>query len=306
MKLGVIGGAGRLGATTAFCAGLKNCLEEIKLMDIKENYAAANVMDMSQAFLPVSRTKVSLAKDYSDFADCDIILSSAAKPFSKDIKDRAQELQMNVEIIAPICEQLKKYCRPSTVVIVSANPVDVFVYIYQKLLGWDKKQFLGLAGNDTIRLKWATQMVTQKEYENIGAVCIGEHGGGAIRLYESMTYGDLPLEITEGQKSAIEKECQDWFGHWTDLETGTTTGYTSGVTMSMMIEAIVRDTDLILPCTTPLCDCLGYDKCAMGLPVKLGRGGVKDVILPVLTPERKAELDKVAEKISRMIASVDF
>ncbi len=121
MKLGVIGGAGRLGATTAFCVGLRDCVDEIKLMDVKENFAAANVMDMSQAFLPVGRTKVSLARDYSAFSDCDIILSAAAKPFSKDIKDRAQELQMNVEIIRPICEQLKKYCKPTTVVIISAQ-----------------------------------------------------------------------------------------------------------------------------------------------------------------------------------------
>lgn len=306
MKLGVIGGAGRLGATTAFCVGLRNCVEEIKLMDVKENYAAANVMDMSQAFLPVSRTKVSLAKSYADFADCDIILSAAAKPFSKDIKDRAQELQMNVEIIRPICEQLKKHCRPSTVVIVSANPVDVFVYIYQKLLGWDKRQFLGLAGNDTIRLKWAAAMVTGKDYANIGAVCIGEHGGGAVRLYDSMTYGNLPMNLTDEQKKRIEGECADWFGHWTDLETGTTTGYTSGVTMSMMIEAIAMDSDLVLPCSTLLCEQMGYPDCAMGLPVRLGRGGAKEVIRPALTAKQKTELDKAAAKISGMISQAGY
>lgn len=304
MKLGVIGGAGRLGATTAFCVGLRDCVEEIKLLDVKENFAAANVMDMSQAFLPVSRTKVTLAKDYSDFADCGIILSAASKPFSEDIKDRAQELRMNVDIIAPICEQLKKYCSPSTVVIVSANPVDVFVYIYQQLLGWNKKQFLGLAGNDTIRLKWAAEMVTGKEYGNIGGVCIGEHGGGAVRLYESMTYGSLPLEFTEGQQAEIEKECGDWFGHWTDLKTGTTTSYTSGVTMSMMIEAIAKDNNLVIPCSTPLCEQMGYPTCSMGLPVKLGKGGAKEVIVPRIPPEKKQVLDEVAEKISGMIASV--
>lgn len=304
MKLGVIGGAGRLGATTAFCVGLRGCVEEIKLMDVKENFAAANVMDMSQAFLPVSGTKVSLARDYSDFADCGIILSAAARPFSKDIKDRAQELQMNAEIIAPICKELKKYCHPSTVIIVSANPVDVFVYLYQKLLGWDKKQFLGLAANDTIRMKWAAGMVTGREYSNIGAVCIGEHGQGAIRLYESMTYGELPFELTEEEKKEIEEECGEWFGKWTALETGTTTGYTSGVAMSMMIEAIARDSELIMPCSTPLCERLGYPDCAMGLPVKLGKGGAREVIVPRLTPERKEQLDKVAEKISNMIESI--
>lgn len=305
MKFGVIGGAGRLGATTAFCVGLRDCVEEIKIMDVKENFAAANVMDMSQAFLPVSHTKVSLAKDYSDFSDCGIILSAAAKPFSKDIKDRAQELQMNVEIIAPICEQLKKYCSPDTVLIVSANPVDVFVYIYQKLLGWDKKQFLGLAANDTIRLKWAAEMVTGREYQNIDAACIGEHGGGALRLYESMTYGGAPFVLTTEAKNVIEKECAGWFKQWTDLETGTTTGYTSGVTMSMMVEAIAKDSNRIMPCTTPLCSELGYTSCAMGLPVKLGKGGVKEVIVPPLSAERKQELDKVAEKISEMIASTE-
>lgn len=303
MKLGVIGGAGRLGGTTAFCVGLRDCVEEIKLMDVKENFAAANVMDMSQAFLPVSRTKVTLAKDYADFADCDIIYSAAAKPFSKEIKDRSQELKMNVEIIAPICEQLKKYCKPTTVVIVSANPVDVFVYIYQKLLGWDKRQFLGLAANDTIRLKWATEMITGREYSNLGGLCIGEHGGGTIRLYDSITYGGVPLKLTEEQTAAIEKECAGWFKSWTDLETGTTTGYTSGVTLSLMIEAIARDQDRIIPCTTPMCDLIGYPDCAMGLPVKLGKGGVKEVIVPPLTAEEKAKLDAVAEKIRDMIAS---
>jgi len=280
MKLGVIGGAGRLGGTTAFAAGLKGCLDEIKLMDVKENFAAANVMDMGQAFLQVSRTKVSLARDYSDFADCDIIYSAASKPISADMTDRAQELQSNAELIAPICEQLKKNCKPTTVVIISANPVDVFVYVYQKLLGWNKNQILGLAGNDTVRMKWAAEKVTGKPYGGINAICIGEHGGGALRLYENMTYGGVPLILSDDEKKEIEKECGEWFINWTNLKTATTTGYTSGVTMAAMIEAIATDSDMIMPCTTPMCDELGFDGCAMGLPVRLGKGGVKEVIDP--------------------------
>ena len=66
-EIGVIGGAGRWERQPLFVWGLRDCVEEIKLMDVKENFAAANVMDMNQAFLPVSRTKVSLAKEYSDF-----------------------------------------------------------------------------------------------------------------------------------------------------------------------------------------------------------------------------------------------
>ena len=304
MKLGIIGGAGRLGGTTAFCCGLKGFLEEIKLMDVKENFAAANVMDMQQAFLPVSHTKVTLAKDYSDFTDCDIILSSAAKPFSKDIKDRAQELMMNVEIIAPICEQLKKHCRPDTKVIVSTNPVDVLVYIYQQLLGWEPKQFLGLAVNDTIRLKWATEMVTGKQYAEIGGICVGEHGNGAVRLYDQMTYGQAPLNLSDVERADIEVLCAEWFGNWTALETGTTTGYTSGVMMSLMIEAIATDSGKIIPCSTPMISELGYEGISMGIPVRLGSEGVQEVINPCLTESQKVDVRAAADKIRSMIEKV--
>ena len=74
----------------------------------------------------------------------------------------------------------------------------------------------------------------------------------------------------------------------------------------MMIESSAKDGDLIIPCSTPLCDQMGYDSCAMGLPVKLGKGGVKEVIIPALTPERKEELNKVADKISEMIAQAGY
>lgn len=306
MKLGVIGGSGRLGATTAFCVGVNDLVDEIKLFDIKENMTAANVMDMGQAFLPLNRTKVSHARRYEDFSDCDIIYCAAAKPYSKEIKDRAQELKMNIELIAPICEELKKNCKDSAILIISANPVDVFVYVYWKLLGWDKNRILGLSLNDTIRLKWATANVTGLEYSNINGVTIGEHGGAAVRLYDQMTYGCKALNLSEDERLQIERMCSEWFENWVALETGTTTGYTSATSITSMIEAIVHDTQKIIPCSTVYCDSVGYDGCAMGLPVKLGKDGIEEVVLPELTDDQRNQLDVAAKKISEMIKSVGY
>lgn len=76
--------------------------------------------------------------------------------------------------------------------------------------------------------------------------------------------------------------------------------------MSLMIEAIAKDLDWIIPCSTPLCSQIGYSSCAMGLPVRLGSGGVKEVIMPPLSDETKETLDKVARKIRDMIASAGY
>ena len=86
MRLGVIGGAGLLGSTSAYLAGMKGYLDEIKLVDIKENLAKCHVMDMGQAFAAFSKTKVSYA-EYKDLGDCDIILipfpsMCCTKPFT--------------------------------------------------------------------------------------------------------------------------------------------------------------------------------------------------------------------------------
>ena len=109
MKLGVIGGAGLLGSTSAYLAGMKGYLDEIKLVDIKENLAKCHVMDMGQAFAAFSKTKVSYA-EYKDLGDCDIILISASIPERK-VSDRMEYLRDNMKIVKPICEQIKANCK---------------------------------------------------------------------------------------------------------------------------------------------------------------------------------------------------
>ena len=146
MKLAVIGGAGGLGATTAFCCGYKHLVDEIKLIDIKENMVKSHAMDMGQAFLPFGKTKVSAA-DYPDISDCEIILCCASMPEGK-VKDRADILGANIKIMLPICENIKKYGNPNAAVIITGAPIDVWAYCFWKLIGWKPSQFLGFSVND--------------------------------------------------------------------------------------------------------------------------------------------------------------
>ena len=304
MKLGIIGGAGLLGSTTAFFVGSKNLVDEIKLIDIRKNMVASHAMDLTQAFLTLGGTKV-IEAQYRDLGDCDIILYTVSVPEGK-ISDRNVNLEKNVALLLPICEELKKYCRPDAIIITSAAPIDVLNYILWKVLGWNKNQFIGFCSNDTLRLKWATEMVTGKPFQKLEALCIGEHGDGQIRLYEQMKYDGKPLALSEEEHRKIEDETANWFAHWQSLECGRTTGWTSAVMMTEYIEAIVKNTGSILPCSTVLLESFGYEHLSMGMPCKLGKGGIQNIIDPELTPKQKEMLKKTAEKISNLISQVGF
>jgi malate dehydrogenase len=304
MKLGIIGGAGLLGSTTAFCVGQKGVADEIKLVDVKENVLMAHVMDMNQALLPVSGTKIRAA-GYEDLHDCDLILVTASLPERK-VESRAEYLNGNMRIVLPICKKLKEVCKKDAILLSATNPVDVFTYVYWKLLGWDRSRILGFSANDTLRLKWAAELVTGKEFDKIDAMCIGEHGDGQVRLYAQMKYDGSPMKVTKEERTQIEEATANWFRDWQELDSGRTTGWTSGVMLSEMIAAIALDKESTVPCSVVLEGEMGYRDVAMGMPVVLGREGVKEIKNIVLTDEQRIHLDAAAKKIQKQIKSIEL
>lgn len=303
MKLAVIGGAGGLGATTAFCCGYKHLVDEIKLIDIKENMVKSHAMDMGQAFLPFGKTKVSAA-DYPDISDCEIILCCASMPEGK-VKDRADILGANIKIMLPICENIKKYGHPNATVIITGAPIDVWAYCFWKLIGWKPSQFIGFSVNDALRLKWAIEKATGKEYEKLDATVLGEHGGdGQVRMYDQIKYDGEPLVLSDEEFDAVESATANWFKEWQALEAGRTTSWTSAVMLTKMIEMIIDESDEVIPASTPLVSEYGFEGVSMGMPVKLGYGGVTAVVDPGFTEDQFAKMGRTAEKLRGQIAQV--
>ena len=227
MKLGVVGGAGLLGSTSAFLAGMKGYLEEIKLLDVKENLVKNHVMDMAQAIYSSSDTKVTFAQ-YKDLSDCGAILITASLPERK-VANRLEYLWDNMNIIKPVCESIRENCPHQPVIINATNPVDIFNYIIWKELGWDRKKIVGFNGNDTYRLKWAASIVTGKPFSDIDGFAIGEHGNGQINLYDKMTCGGEPLGLTGDEIGKIESITANFFSEMNALNSGRTSGWTSAV-----------------------------------------------------------------------------
>lgn len=303
MKLGVIGGAGLLGSTSAFLAGMKGYLEEIKLVDIKENLVKNHVMDMGQAVYSASKTKISFGS-YSDLADCGIILITASIP-ERRVEDRMEYLRDNMKIVKPICEQIKANCSEA-VIINATNPVDIFNYVIYKILGWDRKKILGFNGNDTYRLKWAASKVTGRDFKELDGFCIGEHGNGQINLYDKMTCGKKPLNLSDQQIEEIESITSNFFVQFSALDCGRTSGWASSINIEELIEAVATDSGKVLECSSVLEGEYGYSGVSFGVPVAVGCNGIKSYEMPQLTGEQKSRLDTIAEKLAVTIGKLEI
>ena len=303
MKLGVVGGAGLLGSTSAFLAGMKGYLEEIKLLDVKENLVKNHVLDMGQALYSVSDTKVSYA-DYKDLSDCGIILITASLPERK-VANRLEYLWDNMKIIQPVCENIKANC-PETVIINATNPVDIFNYVIWKTLGWDRKKIIGFNGNDTYRLKWASSKVTGKNFADIDGFAIGEHGNGQINLYDKMTFKGEPLALSEKEIGEVENMTANFFSEFNALNSGRTSGWTSAVNIENLIEAVATNSGRVLECSSVLDGEYGLSGVSLGVPVSIGAEGMTEYKLPELTEAQKERLTAVSDALKKTIADAGF
>lgn len=303
MKLGVVGGAGLLGSTSAFLAGMKGYLEEIKLLDVKENLVKNHVLDMGQALYSVSDTKVSYA-DYKDLSDCGIILITASLPERK-VANRLEYLWDNMKIIQPVCENIKANC-PETVIINATNPVDIFNYVIWKTLGWDRKKIIGFNGNDTYRLKWASSKVTGKKFADIDGFAIGEHGNGQINLYDKMTFKGEPLALSEKEIGEVENMTANFFSEFNALNSGRTSGWTSAINIENLIEAVATNSGRVLECSSVLDGEYGLSGVSLGVPVSIGAEGMMEYRLPELTESQKERLTAVSDALKKTIADAGF
>lgn len=303
MKLGVVGGAGLLGSTSAFLAGMKGYLEEIKLLDVKENLVKNHVLDMGQALYSVSDTKVSYA-DYKDLSDCGIILITASLPERK-VANRLEYLWDNMKIIQPVCENIKANC-PETVIINATNPVDIFNYVIWKTLGWDRKKIIGFNGNDTYRLKWASSKVTGKKFADIDGFAIGEHGNGQINLYDKMTFKGKPLALSEKEIGEVENMTANFFSEFNALNSGRTSGWTSAINIENLIEAVATNSGRVLECSSVLDGEYGLSGVSLGVPVSIGVEGMLEYRLPELTEAQKERLTAVSDALKKTIADAGF
>lgn len=305
MKITVIG-AGNVGATTAQRLVDKQLANEIVLVDVLDGVPQGKALDMYEA-TPVEKTDVRVVgtNSYEETAGSDIIVITAGiarKPgMSRD------DLMNTNSGIVKSCTEASVAKSPNAIIIVVSNPLDVMSYVALKVSKFDRHRVIGMAGVlDTARFRSFIAMELKVSVEDVSAFVLGGHGDSMVPLPRYSTVAGIPItELMD--KATIDRLVKRTRDGGIEIVNFLKTGsayYAPSSSAVAMVESIVKDKKRILPCAAYLQGEYGLHDTFAGVPVKLGRNGIEEIMQIKLNPDEQAALNKSADDVKQSIGKI--
>lgn len=304
-KVTVIG-AGNVGATVANVLAHRDFLKEVVLIDIKAEMAQGKALDSwQQAPIDNYSTRLIGTDDYALTADSDIVVITAGLP-RKPGMSRDDLISTNAGIVNSVTTNILKYSKNPILIVVS-NPLDVMTYAAYKVSGFDASRVIGMAGIlDTARYRAFLATALDVSPKDIQALLMGGHGDSMVPLPRFTTVAGIPVtELLDADTlQAIIERTKVGGGELVKLM-GTSAWYAPGAAAAQMVEAIVKDEKRIFPCCVHLDGQYGLKNVFVGVPVKLGKSGVDQVIELALSDSEQAMLNASADEVRSMMSVYD-
>lgn len=306
-KISVIG-SGFTGATTAIMTAQKE-LGDVVIVDLPqlEDPTKGKALDMMQAS-PVQGfdSNITGTSDYADTTDSDIVVITAGIA-RKPGMSRDDLVSTNAGIMKTVTEQIVTYS-PECTIIVLTNPVDAMTYSVYKASGFPKNRVIGQSGVlDTARFRTFVAQELNVSVEDITGFVLGGHGDDMVPLIRYSFAGGIPLEklIPQDRIDAIVERTRKGGGEIVGLLGNGSAYYAPAASIVQMVEAIIKDKKRILPSIALLQGEYGYDNLYLGVPTVLGGNGLEKVLELELTDTEKADLDKSAVAVKKVMEQLD-
>jgi len=300
-KIAIIGAAGTVGSALAFYLCTRGTAREIVLIDVNANRLSAHLMDIEQAASPLSSTRVK-GGTYADLADTAIVVVACSAP-DTGTTDRSASAQKNLTLVREAARHIRDYC-PHAVVITMTNPVDVLNHAVWQETGLERARCLGFSTNDTVRFRRAIAEVANVSPRDVYALVVGEHGPNQVPLFSSISVKGERLTLSADQQSTVNENLRGWFRRYIDLKSGRTTGWTSAIGATTLIEQILEGFDGVISTSVVPAGEYGLTGLSIGLPVRVGSHGVLRIEQLALTDIEAEALERASEAIKRSLAAV--
>ena len=306
-KITVVG-AGHVGATTAQRLAELGIVNEVVLIDILEGMPKGKALDLWEAAPVVGYdTRLSGGTDYglTDGSDVVIVTAGLAR---KPGMSRDDLLKKNAEIVQGVAREIGSRC-PEAIVLVVSNPLDVMSYVTFKTTGFDRKRVIGMAGVlDTARFRSFIALELDVSVRDVSAFVLGGHGDSMVPLPRYSTVAGIPLPhlLSEDRIEALVDRTRKGGGEIVELLGSGSAFYAPSAAVVEMAEAILRDRNRILPCAAWLQGEYGLSDVYVGVPVKLGAGGIKEIVEIELTGEEKKALHASAADVKETMSKLDL
>ncbi|HEX8567028.1 MAG TPA: malate dehydrogenase [Pyrinomonadaceae bacterium] len=300
-KITVVG-AGNIGATAAHWIAAKE-LADVVLVDIVEGVPQGKSLDLMQA-APIDGFDVKLvgANSYEETAGSDIIIITAGLP-RKPGMSRDDLLKVNADIVGKVTDEAARYS-PDSIIIVVSNPLDAMAQLAFRRSGFPKSRVLGMAGVlDSARMRCFLAEALDVSVEDVTAFVLGGHGDTMVPLPRYSTCAGIPITelLPAEQIEAINKRTANGGAEIVGLLKTGSAYYAPSLGAVEMAQSILKDKKRILPCAVFLEGEYGINNLFVGVPVKLGRNGVEQIMEISLTTEERAALHKSAGAVQELI-----
>ncbi|HUG40945.1 MAG TPA: malate dehydrogenase [Longimicrobiales bacterium] len=304
-KITVVG-AGHVGATAAQGIARKHLAREVVMVDIAEGIPQGKGLDMWES-APIEGfdARVSGANDYGPADGSDIVVITAGIA-RKPGMSRDDLLKTNAKIVGEVADQVKT-SSPQAIIIMVSNPLDVMAFVAKEATRFPRQRVIGMAGVlDTARYRSFLAMEMDVSVEDIQALVLGGHGDTMVPIASMTTVSGIPVGhfIQAGRLEQIidrtRKGGAEIVGF---LKTGSAY-YAPAAAVVQMTESIVLDKKRILPCAAWLEGEYGMNGLFLGVPCKLGRNGIEEIIEVELTDEERKALEKSADAVRETMAAL--
>jgi malate dehydrogenase len=304
-KITVVG-AGNVGATTAQRIAEKELARTVVMVDVAEGIPQGKGLDQYQS-APVEGfdTRVTGSNGYDETAGSELVVITAGIA-RKPGMSRDDLLNTNAGIVRSVSEQIKA-TSPDAIVIVVSNPLDVMCYVAKAVTGFPRERVIGMAGVlDTARYRAFLAEAMDVSVRDIQAMVLGGHGDTMVPLVSYTAVSGIPVTqlLAQDKLEAIVDRTRNGGAEIVKhLKTGSAY-YAPSSGAVQMVEAIVRDQRRILPCAAWLEGEYGMRDLFLGVPCKLGRGGLLQVVEVELTAAEREALEKSAQAVREPMAAV--
>jgi malate dehydrogenase len=305
-KVAVVG-AGNVGATAAQRLAEKSLARTVVMIDVVEGVPQGKALDQYQSG-PIEGfdTRVIGTQGYDEAAGAEVFVVTAGIA-RKPGMSRDDLVKTNAGIVRSVGEQIRRVA-PQAIVVVVSNPLDVMCYVAMRSTGFPRERVIGMAGVlDTARYRMFLAEAMQVSVEDIQAMVLGGHGDTMVPLVSYTTVSGIPVSqlIDKARLDAIVDRTRNGGAEIVAfLKTGSAY-YAPSAAAVQMVEAIALDKKRILPCSAWLQGEYGLKDVFCGVPCKVGRRGLEQIVDITLTKEERAALTASAEAVRATQKVVD-
>lgn len=289
-------GSGRVGASIAFLC-ISNSLDDVLLVNRTKSKAIGEALDISNAIPENSNVSIHGTDDFSKINGSDIVVITASTGIY--LKNRTEMMDAQVKMIKEIANQIKKYC-PLAIMLIVSNPLDVLTFVFQKETQLSRNKVIGIASSlDSSRFRYLlSEKFKIKQSQITDALVMGEHGDSMVPLFSRVKINEKNvLEIIDDtEKKIISTEIQNYWKSLRIFKSRSQFGIAKNT--FDVIRSIIKNDELIIPASIVLNGEYGEKDVSMGIPVKINKDGVKEII-EIKLNESESKLLKISAQTIR-------